>query len=80
MSKSLGNVVDPIELLERYPLEAVKTYMLVFGPAIKDSNFDETKLAKFYNNFVNVVVNCLSRLFGKKILKDLSGTVSMKEA
>ena len=32
MSKSLGNIVDPWDVLTRYPLEVFKFYILVNGP------------------------------------------------
>jgi len=39
MSKSLGNVTCPFELLEEFGQHSVRTYMLAEGPQTKDSNF-----------------------------------------
>ena len=41
MSKSLGNVTDPVKLIEDYGAEAVKFYFLQMGPLRGDANFDE---------------------------------------
>ena len=69
MSKSIGNVVDPFDILEMYPLEAVKLYILVNGPLMKDSNFIEGDLEDQWNHFIDKIVNCYTRVFGKKMLK-----------
>lgn len=71
MSKSIGNVVDPFEMYEKYPLEALKLYILTNGPLNKDSNFDEVDLVHQYNHFIDKVINCYTRVFGKKMLKNL---------
>ena len=55
MSKSYGNVIDPFELVQEFPLEVVKGYMLAFGPSLKDSNFETEEMVIFYNNYVNTV-------------------------
>lgn len=71
MSKSIGNVVDPFDMREKYPLEALKLYILTNGPLMKDANFDESDLTNQYNHFIDKVVNCYTRVFGKKMLKNL---------
>ena len=40
MSKSLGNVTCPFELISQFGADSVRTYMLAEGPQQKDSNFD----------------------------------------
>lgn len=72
MSKSIGNVVDPFAMREKYPLEALKLYILTNGPLQKDSNFDENDLENQYNHFIDKVVNCYTRVFGEKMLKNLN--------
>lgn len=50
MSKSLGNVVDPYELLTSIGVNSIRTFFLkegifnlcdFLGPLLKDSNFDQ---------------------------------------
>lgn len=44
MSKSIGNVVDPFELIEKYGTNTVRSYFLSAGPLTKDSNFELEEL------------------------------------
>ncbi len=48
MSKTLGNVVDPIELVEKYGADAVRYYLLREIPATEDGDFSLTKFAERY--------------------------------
>ena len=69
MSKSLGNVTCPNELLNAYGAESVRTYMLACGPENIDTNFDELRLKQIHNNFIiDQYLNLLNRVTGKKIL------------
>jgi leucyl-tRNA synthetase len=42
MSKSLGNVMSPQPLVERYGADAVRTYILFLGPPDQDAAWSET--------------------------------------
>ena len=44
MSKSKGNVVDPLSLAERYGADAVRMYTLFMGPAEEDMDWQDTGL------------------------------------
>ena len=89
MSKSYGNVVDPIEMLTTYNPEIIKSYMLIFGPCLKDANFDEHEMITFHNTFVNTVgnlqthltplVNCYSRMTGKAMSKNIEKNLTFEE-
>jgi methionyl-tRNA synthetase len=65
MSKSLGNVVDPVELVKRYGSEPVRYYLLKEVPSNEDGDFSETKFIERYSadlsnglgNFASRVLN-----------------------
>jgi len=49
MSKSLGNVVDPIALVDKYGTDAVRYYLLREIPGWDDGDFSEEKFEQRYN-------------------------------
>ena len=56
MSKSVGNAVDPIEMIEKYGADAVRMSLLVgVGPG-NDTNFSEDKV-RAYKKFANKIWN-----------------------
>jgi valyl-tRNA synthetase len=56
MSKSLGNAVDPLEMIEKYGTDAVRMSLLVgIGPG-NDVNFSEDKV-RAYKKFANKIWN-----------------------
>jgi methionyl-tRNA synthetase len=79
MSKSLNNIVDPWDVLTRYPLDSLKFYVLVNGPLQKDANFDEKDLVNLHNSFVDKVINCYTRIFGKNMLKNCDFDSTLEE-
>lgn len=56
MSKSLGNGVDPIELIEEYGADAMRFGLLVQVTGSQDMKFDREKLG-IYRNFANKIWN-----------------------
>ena len=63
MSKSLGNVLDPFELSDRYGADAVRYYLLKEIPYGQDSNVSEAALVERYNaDLANDLGNLLSRV------------------
>jgi len=55
MSKSLGNVVDPLEIINQgYGADALRTYLLFMGPIELDANWDSHGIAGIYR-FLNRV-------------------------
>ncbi|MBG0730841.1 methionine--tRNA ligase [Mycoplasma sp. 'Moose RK'] len=62
MSKSKGNVINPIDLLDKFDPETIKLYLVSQINITNDSVFDETLLENFYNSFlVNTFGNLISR-------------------
>ncbi len=63
MSKSLGNVVDPNELIEKYGADVLRYYFLREIPATGDGDFSERRLKEIYNSdFSNGLGNLVSRV------------------
>ncbi len=62
MSKSLGNVVDPNEMIERYPRDAYRYFLLRNVPFGLDGDFSEKELIERINSeLVNDLGNLLNR-------------------
>src|SRR6185437_11226529 len=62
MSKSLGNVVDPADLVERYGSEGVRYWMLREVPPTGDADYTDDKLERRYNaDLANDLGNLLNR-------------------
>ena len=56
MSKSLDNVVDPFEMIEKYGADSLRYYLTTDGSMGLDLRFDEIKLASTWN-FINKIWN-----------------------
>lgn len=62
MSKSLGNVVDPVVLCQRYGVDAVRYYLMREVPFGSDGNFtNESLLNRINSDLANDLGNLLSR-------------------
>jgi methionyl-tRNA synthetase len=62
ISKSLGNVVDPFELADKYGAEAVRYYLMSDVATGKDADFSEKRLIERYNaDLANNLGNLLNR-------------------
>ncbi|HEY1769266.1 MAG TPA: class I tRNA ligase family protein [Chthoniobacterales bacterium] len=61
MSKSLGNVVDPNELADKYGPEALRYYLMLVVTG-QDADFEEERIVQAYNTWLaNSIGNLLSR-------------------
>jgi methionyl-tRNA synthetase len=64
MSKSLGNVVDPLELRERFGTDAVRWYLLREMPTGQDASFTTDRFLIRYEELANILGNLASRALG----------------
>lgn len=64
MSKSLGNTVDPTDLLNKYPVEAIRFYFFMETNEDNDIHFNEENIVAYYNNIlVKEFGNLLQRYY-----------------
>lgn len=69
MSKSLGNVVDPVQVVEEWGIDALRYYLLREIPTTGDGDFSATRFAALYEgelahglgNLVNRVISMTER-------------------
>lgn len=63
ISKSLGNVIDPVSLVEKYGVDAVRYYLLREIPSDTDGDFSYEKLETRYTaDLANDLGNLVSRV------------------
>ncbi len=63
ISKSLGNVIDPIELLEKFSVDAIRYYLLREIPSYGDGDFSYQRFYEIYNSeLANNLGNLVSRV------------------
>ena len=68
MSKSKGNVVDPIQLIDPYTTDGVRYFLLRDGVPHSDGNFNPKKMTNYLNaELCNTLGNLLSRLTSTKL-------------
>ena len=76
MSKSLGNVVDPDVLIEKYGAEAVRYYLMSDIVTGKDADFSEERLIERYNaDLANSLGNLLNRTLNMTTRYEKNGQV-----
>jgi len=87
MSKSLGNVINPLELRKKYDSDSIKYYLCRTFPFGEDGDFSEEKLIERHNSELadklgNLVsrVSALAEKYGvKKIENKLIKKLKLKE-
>ena len=76
MSKTLGNVIHPIEVVKSYGVDAFRYYMLRHIPSYEDGDFSWQKFNDAYNNeLANELGNLVQRTIAMAI-KFLDGVVN----
>lgn len=84
ISKSLGNIIDPLYLIEKYSSSALRYYFIREISTFSDGDFSEEKLIKRYNselafglgNLISRNFTLLSSLKKEIILKKGKGSLS----
>ncbi|AKU80310.1 methionine--tRNA ligase [Spiroplasma turonicum] len=62
MSKSLNNVIDPVDVINKYSSDSLRFYISYNLPTYKDGSFtDELFIESYNNNLANNVGNLISR-------------------
>jgi len=63
MSKTLGNVIDPFEMVEKYGVDSIRYYLLREIPSYSDGDFSETRFKELYNaDLANGLGNLIARV------------------
>ena len=75
MSKSLGNVVGPYDVIERYNIDALRYYLLREIPADGDGDFNWNRMEAVYNSdLANELGNLVQRV-SVMVTKYFQGTI-----
>lgn len=63
ISKSLGNVIYPLDLVKKYGVDAVRYYLLKYGPIIDDTDISISHFEQIYNSeLANGLGNTVARI------------------
>lgn len=63
MSKTIGNIVEPLALVEKYSVDALRYYLLAEIPTTEDGNFSEKRFKERYNaDLANGLGNLTARI------------------
>jgi len=78
ISKSLGNVVDPFKLIEKYGVDALRYFLLREIPSTEDGDFTEEKFIGRYNaDLASGLGNLVSRVI--KLAPGVTTKLSLTE-
>jgi Methionyl-tRNA synthetase len=80
MSKSLGNVIDPVELVDKYGADSVRYFMLRELPPTEDGDFSFEKFEERYNaDLAKGIGNLAARVttIAKKINASMSAETAL---
>lgn len=79
MSKSLGNVIDPNVLIDKYGVDVLRYYLLREIPSTDDGDFSESRLKEIYQSELsNELGNLLVRLTTLAEKDNLIGKINPK--
>lgn len=82
MSKSLGNVIDPREVAEKYGTDSIRLSLIIGSTPGNDVRLNEEKIAKF-RNFTNKIWNIsryiINKTKNKKISNEIKGDLLLSD-
>ena len=80
MSKTLGNVIDPTVLIDKYGADALRYYLLAKFSPFTDGDFSEDKLKEVYNGeLANGLGNLVARIAKLSENANISGVTLSKD-
>jgi methionyl-tRNA synthetase len=79
MSKSIGNVINPLEIITRYPLESVRYFLMREIPFDNDGDYSDAKFKERFNaDLANGLGNLTNRVLSM-VVKYCDGKVPQVE-
>src|SRR5262249_10595535 len=77
MSKSVGNIVDPVVLADKYSVDALRYYLMSDMATGQDADFSEERLVERYNsdlanslgNLLNRTLNMIGKYCGNRLTR-----------
>lgn len=80
MSKSLGNIIDPVDMIKKYGTDATRMSLVVGNAPGNDTNLSEDKI-RGYKHFANKIWNIARFVFSyEEYAKDVSQEISTADA
>jgi len=75
MGKSLGNVIDPLQIVKDYGVDAFRYYFLRYGPCVNDVDFSMDRFVEVYESeLADQLGNAVSRV-SAMVVKYLQGVI-----
>ncbi len=60
MSKSVGNIINPVEIMTKYGADTIRFYMVYTSPVWTPLRFDEVGVKEVYSKYISTLKNAYS--------------------